>query len=203
MRSTPIWFLLTVMLALGSLLAGCGGSGNVPPLPSGATAQAQTTATVAETPPHATGVYPGPAVAPTTDLAYPVPSVAVPPPGPDPQPIPTPAQGTGVIHGKLYSSTSDQPIYDGVTVYLSKVIATQSADMDAVSLDREKDPQVSPDGQGSFAFGAVPPGRYGIVVQGPLNQYLTRSAANQAKDLIIKVEANQTLDVGKLYSGYP
>jgi hypothetical protein len=109
----------------------------------------------------------------------------------------------GVVHGKIYSATTDAPIYDGVTVYLSKVIKTDSNTIDAVSLDIKGDSKTTPDNQGVFAFADVPPGRYGIVVKGPLNQYLARRSDDRSKDAILTVDAGQTVDLGKIYSGYP
>lgn len=206
MGVTRIWLVLAATLLLASAMAGCSSPGNqaqpastTQPAPADSTAGAQQN-----------GAYPGPAAQayPAPGLpAYPgpgqelVPTEA--PPGRQPEPVPTPASGLAVVHGRIYDIATDQPIYDGVLVYLSKVVATNSTDMDAVSLDRENDPNVVPDIEGGFAIADVPPGRYGIVVQGPLNQYMTRFGDNRNKDVIIVVEAGQTLDLGKIYAGYP
>lgn len=203
MRFQRTWLLSLLALFLGGLLAGCGGLGQQPaqtPTVPAATAPPAAAATE----PPAEG-YPGPAAQAAT--AYPAPGgqapTEAPPPGRQPEPVPMPSGGMAVVHGVLHNVANDQPIYDGVTVYLSKVVGTDTADMDMVSLDRGNDPSIVPDVEGGFAFGDVPPGRYGIVVQGPLNQYLTRYSEDTSKDVIFTVEAGQTLDLGKIFSGYP
>jgi len=109
----------------------------------------------------------------------------------------------GVVHGQVYDQTANTPLYNGVMVHLSRVIPSDNPAMEAVSFDRFNDPATVPDTEGGFAFGNVRPGRYGIVVQAPLNQYLTRYADDKNKDVIISVEAGQTVNVGKILAGYP
>ena len=206
MRVKHIWPRLATALLCTSVAAGCGGTN---PAPS----QGQTTpvavATNAPTADGGSGAYPAPAntanadPAATTNPAYPAPAVPSTPVGRAPEPIPQPSAETGVVHGKIYNATTDAPIYDGVTVFLSHVIKTSSDTMEAVVLNAPEDFRVTPDNQGGFAFANVPPGRYGIVVQGPLNQSMARRAQDQTKDIILTVEAAQTIDLGKLYARYP
>jgi hypothetical protein len=212
MRVKHIWPVLAIALLLISGLAGCAGAGSTPqgqatPAATEATAASESngnSAYPAPATPSSNSAYPGPAAnAPTADSAYPAPQAQPTAAGRDPEPIPQPAAGMGVVHGMVYSVTTDQPIYDGVIVYLSPVINTDNAAMDAVSLDLEGDPKATPDNQGGFAFADVPPGRYGIVVQTPLSQHLAHYADDQSKDVILTVEAGQTLDLGKLLSAYP
>lgn len=193
--------LSIVVVWLIGVLIGCGGP-----------AQPQPTATVPAATPAPQGQgYPAPAV---TQGAYPSP-INQPYPSPDQTPpaatttppppviIPTPSSGSAVIHGKLYNAQTDEPLYEGVIIYLSPVNPTDNPDLSALTFDPLSDRSTLPDAQGVFAFGDVPPGRYGIVVQAPVGKYLTRFANDLEKDVVITVEAGQTVDVGKIVSGYP
>jgi hypothetical protein len=189
-----IWRTLPAALLLAAITAGCSGTGTTP--------SSQTTAQAGSTSPAATDSaypYPGPAA---TDSAYPGPQTP-PPSGRQPEPIPAPESGMGVIHGTLYDANTEQPIYDGVLVFLSPVVNTSTPDMDAVRLNIQTDRNITPDVQGGFAFGAVPPGRYGIVVKTPLKEYMARRSDDKNKDVILTVEAGQTVDLGKIYTTYP
>lgn len=198
MRRTPVWLFLVTFLLLVAVTTGCSAGS-----PSGSTAQPAPDATTSQgSPAYPTGAYPYPApAAPTVDPAYPAPQPIATEVGRQPEPVPTPAEGMGVVHGMLYDQASDTPLYDTVQVYLSPVIGTSSSDMDAVSSDFTNDPHIGPDIQGGFAFGSVPPGRYGIVVQTPLKQYLARYASDMSKNVIVTVEAGKAVDLGKIYAG--
>ncbi|MFV9506375.1 MAG: hypothetical protein AB4911_17630 [Oscillochloridaceae bacterium umkhey_bin13] len=194
------------LLFLVLLLAACGGTSQ--PAPTSAPAPEPTAANAEAYPgpaaPSSDGTgYPGPLAGTGGTPAYPGPDQSAPPPGRAPEPIPAPSPDSAVVHGRVFDLNTNQPIYDAVMVFLSPVIATDSPDMDAVSFDALNDPSVTPDIEGGFAFANVPPGRYGVVVTGPINQYLARRSDDQTKDVIITVEAGQTLDLGIILSGYP
>lgn len=184
-----IWLMLAITTLI-SLTAGCSATSNT--TPQVATGQPVDTAPTNSS-------YP----APGQYNPYPAQEQTTTPSGRAPEPIPAPSADAGVVHGTLYDIKTDQPIYDGVIVYLSQIIPTQNTDMEAVTLDRDNDPSTTPDVQGGFAFANVPPGRYGIVVKGPIQEYLTRESADQTKNVLVTVEAGKTIDVGKIYTGYP
>lgn len=209
------YWLLSALLALLAALAGCGAPAAPQPTPEtpGATAiptadasqaGAETAAPAGTTGPQEAypgpqteyNPYPGPA-------ASPVPTTASAPAPPTPAPLPTPSGSTGVVHGKLYNIQTDEPLTEGVLIYLSPVQKTDNPDMSAVALDPLRDRSTVPDAEGGFFFADVPPGRYGIVVQAPTSQYLTRFGNNLDKDVVITVEAGQTVNVEKIVSGYP
>jgi hypothetical protein len=206
-----IWLWLVALLLLVGV-GGCGGSAS-DSSESGVSDEApveqtsESTADAAESDDSesdTTSPYPYPAAStPTIDPAYPSPEQDPTPVGRDPEPVPTPAEDTAVVHGQLYDSATDEPLYNGVTVYLAEVIPTDNPDMDAVSLDRATDPNIVPDREGGFAFADVAPGRYSLVVQGPLNQYVARYADGEQDDVIVTVEAGEAVDLGKLYAGFP
>nr|WP_139088799.1 carboxypeptidase-like regulatory domain-containing protein [Oscillochloris trichoides] len=184
---------ISILFLLGALVA-CSSSQQPPLVPS-----SQATSE------HSTYPYPYPNPSPEThrDPAYPFPELDPTSVGRSPEPVPTPNATTGVVHGYLYNQMTNEPLYDGVMIYLSRLIPTDNQEMDAVSFDKSTDPFIDPDIEGGFAFSDVPPGRYGIVVQAPLNQYLTRYANDQTKDVIITVEAGQSVDVGRILAGFP
>ncbi|WP_129671184.1 hypothetical protein [Candidatus Chloroploca sp. Khr17] len=199
MQRTSFWLPFALALVLLTMLVGCGGPATETQTPLPEPTQVATPEPSEDPYPYP---YPIAPPMPTVDPAYPGPGYT-PPPGRQPEPLPVPSEGTGVVHGVLYNLQTDEIVYDAIVLYLSPVIATDAATMDAVSHDPENDPWVTPDVEGGFAFGDVPPGRYAIVVQGPLNQYLVRQGDDRSKDLIFEVEAGQTLDLGKVYTGYP
>jgi hypothetical protein len=197
-----IWLWLVALLLLIGV-AGCGGDTSGVTEDDATEATEQVPATTTEADDTASEAYPAAGGMPTPIPAYPDPDQSSPAVGREPEPVPTPGDETGVVHGELYNLDTDEPIYEGITVYLSNVIPTDNPEMDAVSLDPASDPNVIPDREGGFAFADVPPGRYGIVVQGPLNKYVARYADDQQEDVIITVEAGQTVELGRVYSGYP
>ncbi len=213
MHTKPYW-LLGALLALLAILGGCGGPsatqptaeppGATPvpatgtPLPGGGTPEPAGTPGAQEAYPYPSSEYvpyPAPAGNPTATVA------SAPPP--TPAPIPTPSSSAGVVHGRLYNAQTDEPIVEGVIIYLSPVQATDNPDMSAVALDPLRDRSTVPDAEGGFFFADVPPGRYGVVVQAPTSQYLTRFGSDTEKDVVITVEAGQTVNLEKIVSGYP
>ncbi|MGB9632399.1 MAG: hypothetical protein ACPL8I_03655 [Chloroflexaceae bacterium] len=204
-----------VLIALLALLAGCGAPAapqptaeapGATPIPTAdaSRAGAETAAPAGTTGPQE--AYPGPQ---TEHNPYPgpagspVPTTSSAPPPPTPAPIPTPSSNTGVVHGRLYNIQTDEPLTEGVLIYLSPVQTTDNPDMSAVALDPLRDRSTVPDAEGGFFFADVPPGRYGIVVQAPTSQYLTRFGNNLEQDVVITVEAGQTVKLEKIVSGYP
>jgi hypothetical protein len=208
-RMKRYWFLST-LLALLVALAGCGDppapQPTATPMPAADASQAGggTSETAGTTGPQEAYPYPRPEYIPYPEPAgSPAPTSASEPPLPTPAPLPTPSSSTGVVHGKLYNAQTDEPLTDGVIIYLSPVQGTDNPDMSAVALDPLRDRSTTPDAEGGFFFADVPPGRYGIVVQAPTSKYLTRFGNNLEKDVVITVEAGQTVNVEKIVSGYP
>ncbi|NTW00517.1 MAG: hypothetical protein HGA19_04325 [Oscillochloris sp.] len=195
MGKRPTWLLIVAILLFSSVMAGCSSTNsNTDGTPAAATSGTNTDS----------NSYPySPALETTVDPAYPAPEPEPTPTGRAPEPVPTPVAGMAVIHGQLYNNATDKPLYDGVIVYLSKLIATDSNTMNAVTNDTTIDPRIVPDSEGGFVFDNITPGAYGIVVQGASKQYLTQYASDRTKSVVVTVEAGQTLEVGKIYTQYP
>jgi hypothetical protein len=116
--------------------------------------------------------------------------------------VPTSAPGKGVVRGIVVHIDTKKPLtdHDGATLFLAGII---DGEVRTAALDKLNAPRAIIDTEGNFVFSNVDPGEYVVVMVTPISEFLLRDSTNQTADLIVKVEADKTFEVGTVVSKFP
>ncbi len=119
-----------------------------------------------------------------------------------PVPVPTSAPGKGVVRGVVVHMDTKKPLTDddGATLFLAGII---DGEVRTAALDKLSAPRAILDTQGNFVFSNVDPGEYVVVMATPLSEFCCAAPRTRLLDLLVKVEADKTVDVGTLVSKFP
>lgn len=130
------------------------------------------------------------------------------PVSPIPQPTPTiakPAKGKAAIRGAIISTTTQRPVGDTL-IYLTAGLG-EKKDLFPPLLagPQEKDIQGYTDKQGWFTVNNVPPGNYYLIIWAPLSWTPLNHAqgANAGQPILLKLQPDQTLDLGEMTVIWP
>jgi hypothetical protein len=139
--------------------------------------------------------YPIPQVEGTDNPSYPAPVIQItfsPTFTPDPQ--------MGNVVGALLINNS--PITN-VNLYLAEVITDKTGKDIVAGLDRVNSPSSLTDDKGKFAFINIKPGRYSLILDMVMSQYLMNYPGKE-KTIIVQVEQGNEIDLGVLnYDSLP
>lgn len=110
--------------------------------------------------------------------------------------IPNPTQDLqlGQVKGKFLI---DGKPSSGFVLYLAPVVSDAEGTEIVVNFERTKSYSTAPDEHGTFTFGNIPSGRYGLVFDQISASYLMTWPGKE-DSLIISVENGKTLDLGPL-----
>ena len=117
-------------------------------------------------------------------------------PAPTPPPLPEPAPGLGVVSGRFVLELGGSAII-GATSYLGVVDEVQE-NFTIARLDTQTAPKAITDETGRFVFVDVPPGRYALIYETPVDTYLARYPSGE--DVVVDVEAGKLVDLGVIYT---
>jgi PBP1b-binding outer membrane lipoprotein LpoB len=145
-----------------------------------------------------TSGYPGPqAVTTNPSYPYPVPSSRVPN---TPQPTFTSDPQMGSVIGKLLVNNNG---VNNVTLYLAGIIKDATGKDIVAGLDRVNSPNTATDEQGIFTFINIKPGRYALILDVVINQYLM-NYPDKDGTIIFQIDSGKTVDLGDLnYDSLP
>jgi hypothetical protein len=147
-------------------------------------------------------ILPSPTASPTDVPATPTPISLPPSPTPPPTevpatPMPTSLPTMGTVTGLLIKETTQEPLDDHV-LYLAKILKTSSEGLSVTALDATADPRAVTDVAGKFTFVNVPPESYALALLTPVGPALIKDARTE-KEVILSVEAGDTVDLGSVY----
>lgn len=144
-----------------------------------------------------TSPYPAPQVEMTRDPSYPAPATQV---HSNPGPTSTTDPQMGNVLGKILINNS--PIIN-INLFLAEVIKDASGKDIVAGLDPAKAPSTETDDQGNFGFINVSAGRYALIMDVVINQYLMHDPdTNDA--IIVQVESGKEVNLGDLnYDSLP
>jgi hypothetical protein len=185
--------LLLLLLCLALVLAACGGD--------------EPAATPAQVEPPAAGTpesagTPEESQAPESPLAAPESPLAAPE-----SPLDTPdsaaidlsaetSDTTGAVTGvvRISSEERQEPVAN-VKVALARVLTDDNGVERATGYSPSRAPHSTSDSEGRFVIGDVPPGRYGIILDGIVTSIMLADATT-GESIIISVEAGEVTDIG-------
>ena len=116
--------------------------------------------------------------------------------------IPTPAAGRAVVHGIFLREVQETPISEA-NLYLAEIIPSDNADLKVAGLDTTTAPHAITNANGEFIFTDVEPGEYALAFVTPIGSALVPDPNNPGKDVRLKLEAEQVVDLGTLYMMVP
>jgi hypothetical protein len=169
---------------------------------SGSTATATQTVPTEQsgqvTPPQQTGEYPAPidysgvSAYPSSEVTSPV---AV-----TPRPTYTTDPLMGSVIGRLLENSNG---VENVTLYLAEVMQDKSGRDIVAGLDRINSPTADTDSQGKFAFINVKAGRYALILDVVISQYMINYPGENTP-IIVDVITGEQFDLGDLnYDSLP
>jgi hypothetical protein len=138
-----------------------------------------------------TSPYPAPQVEMTSNPSYPAPATQV---KSNPGPTSTSDPQMGSVLGKLLINNS--PVIN-ISLYLAEVIKDASGRDIVAGLEPAKAPYAETDDQGNFAFINIPAGRYALILDVVINQYLLHDP-NTNDPIIVQVESGNEVSLGDL-----
>lgn len=141
--------------------------------------------------PGATPTTLGVSVSPLGPFQSPVQAV----PTSAPWTVPTPAPGKAVVSGQIVDRQTQLPPPE-TTMFLGSVDSLNTG-QPIVSMDPGKSPFAGLTLDGHFVFAEVVPGEYGLVLHTPDLSFLIDNPKD-GKSMILKLEAGQSLDLGKI-----
>jgi len=107
------------------------------------------------------------------------------------------------ITGVLQRNTSSPASVSNAILYLGNVHLDANGTPILAGLDKQTAPRVQTDQSGRFVFTDVSPGTYVLVLDRVYQAFLLNDPTS-GKDLLIKLQAGQILDLGKLvYASLP
>jgi hypothetical protein len=187
------WILL-ISFSLLILLYACS-----PSVPS-ATESSETQGATASGYPYP---YPQPSEALHNLSGYPGPQFITPIPTIDignvpPLVIPTPSAGMGIVKGQFSLTNTEQRIILIADIFLAPLVYSEgTVSIPFIRLDPDNDPMATLRNQrDEFAFVDVAPGEYGIILHGPVTDYVVPSEDSETGFLIVTVKPGETTDVG-------
>jgi hypothetical protein len=109
---------------------------------------------------------------------------------------PTPSLGTGVVIGKLSSSSQTNFPYTAQDLYMGRLIPATQPNMEpAVAFTYGEDPATTVhNSDGTFAFTDVVPGTYALLIWTPGTSFVVE--APKGGLIKVVVETNKTTDLG-------
>ena len=140
---------------------------------------------------------------PTTAL-QPSPTPLLPSPTPLPSPtaelaLPEPSSAeVGVIGGVLHPTMELSVPLAGMTLYLARVIQSESGAPLVASLNEARAPKATVEEDGSFAFTDVPAGTYGLVIKTPIVTVMLEDT--DGGDFLITLQAGQVINLREIYT---
>ncbi|RLC89771.1 MAG: hypothetical protein DRI37_03170 [Chloroflexi bacterium] len=108
-------------------------------------------------------------------------------------------ESVGAIEGVLY--LMDDCPSSGSVLYLGEYIGLDTENP-VVIMDPARHISITTDEKGYFCFDNVTPNTYGLIVWNAVESVLVNSSENQYS-LMIKAEAGETFDTGKIYTPIP
>jgi len=135
---------------------------------------------------------PKPTVSPLSPMPTPA---AVPINSSSPVPVATSMPGLGTVTGRLVAQETKSPLMNK-TVYLARITDASDTKFSVAALDKSS-PAFVTNGDGSFAFLDVPPGRYGLIMEGLIETVLLADLKT-GKDIAVAIDADKTLDLGTI-----
>lgn len=111
-----------------------------------------------------------------------------------PAALPQPPSGLATVGGKFVLHLDESPIV-GATTYLGVVDQTEG-DFSVARLDITTAPQAMTDEEGRFVFTDIPPGRYALIYEMPLDTYLARTP--EGDDVVFEVGPDEIKDLGTI-----
>ena len=109
--------------------------------------------------------------------------------------FPTPASGRAVVVGTL-NNTKSGVTFGSVKVFLAKIYYSADGTQAAFGLDIRTSPRAVTAADGYFAFVDVEPGDYLLMVGDPTFAGTVKYADSAGNDVILKLVAGQTLNLG-------
>ena len=147
--------------------------------------------------------YPAPSLEIDNLSGYPGPQFITPQPTIDignvpPLEIPTPTSGLGIVRGKFSLLNPDRRIILIADIFLASIVNSEgNISVPFIRLDPDNDPVATLRNQiDEFAILDVPPGEYGMVLHGPLTDYVVPDADSPVGFLIVVVKPNEITDIG-------
>lgn len=114
---------------------------------------------------------------------------------------PTPLPGRAVVTGKLKNLKS-VGVVASIRLFLAKIYYSADGTSAAFGLDIRTSPRAVSDFDGSFVFVDVEPGEYLLMVGDPTLAGTVKYSDSTGKDVILKVSAGQTLNIGEARVSY-
>jgi hypothetical protein len=106
----------------------------------------------------------------------------------------------GSVIGKLLVNNNG---VNNVTLYLAGIIKDATGKDIVAGLDRVNSPNTATDEQGIFAFINIKPGRYALILDVVINQYLM-NYPDKDGTIIFQIDSGKTVDLGDLnYDSLP
>jgi hypothetical protein len=116
---------------------------------------------------------------------------------------PVPSSDRGSITGILQRNTSSPVSVNDAILYLGSVHLDAGGTPILAGLDKQAAPRTQTDQSGRFVFADVPPGTY-VLILDRIHEAFLLNDPTSGKDLLIKLQAGQILDLGKLvYASLP
>lgn len=163
------WTATIIILLTAMLFVGCNSQTTPPPVSVSPTSEST------------------PEIAPTQDFTQPGAVILS---------IPTPTSETGVVTGVILLA-GNPPLPAKAIVALGDILLGSTGDRLLASYDRLTDPYMLVDANGRFFFADILPGEYALIYDRIADSLLLRDPAT-GEDLIITVEAGQTVDLGEM-----
>lgn len=154
-------------------------------------------------------VYPAPGPVNQVEQAYP-PASFLPTlkPGELPEPPAEslkPDEGKSALNGVLYSYTI-HAVIPGTVFYLTRAVGENNDQVPLALLGQQEtrgDIAGSTDENGFIQLNNIEPGNYYMVVWAPLNWAVVETEAQNQTPLLIKLEANESVNLGIAYVSWP
>jgi hypothetical protein len=116
---------------------------------------------------------------------------------------PVPNSDRGSITGVLLRNTSSPISVNDAILYLGSVHLDANGAPILAGLDKQTAPSTQTDKSGRFVFAEVPPGTY-VLILDRIHETFLLNDPTSGKDFLIKSQAGQILDLGKLvYASLP
>ena len=116
--------------------------------------------------------------------------------------VPKPGKNTGVLIGRIYSTSQDSFLAD-YPVYLGEILPLDPGDDYLITLKEKESPKTMSSVDGYVVFDNVPPGEYALIVWLPFASSVVPDPSKPDKELLVNVVAGEVVNFGQVEVEFP